>query len=389
MKLPLPALVACFVLAQAPPFATATAKVHRADAARATTLAPEARYATVTKNFERRFEVDEVGDIRLENRHGAIDYRIATDGAVRIRVVASATAASEQKAQSILDDIDVAISGTRTRVTARTSLSSGGNTHIINDGEVTKRGFEVNYTVYAPAGFRLSLKNDFGDVKLPDLTSQAKLEVGYGNLVAGDLAAGSRVKIDFGDATIGYVPDLDAEVRYGELDVGGAGTARITARFSELELGRFGELAMDSQYGGYAVQSASDFRSEGGYNDLRIDSAERVHIEGDYNDVKVGYLATGARFSIGFGDVHVSSTSGALEVVDFEGAYTDITLVLAEGLDYTLDAETSFGDLRYPKGLMGLEETSGATNESVAGRSGNTGKTRVTLRGSFGDLVVR
>ena len=260
--------------------------------------APAGRNVTVRKEFSETFDVEAAGRLVLDNRHGDIVYRVAPGRQVSIRVDVRATAGSEKEAQDLLDDIDVAIEASSSEVSAVTKIAGRGrkmtSVTVGNRGE--DRGFEVDYTVSGPAGFALELENRFGDVTLADMTSRARVEVTYGNLEAGDLGAGSTVEVGFGDATVGYAPDLDASVKYGKLGVRGAERAKVHARFSELTLGRFGELVVDAQYGKYTVQSATTFRSEGGFNGMRVDSAERVTVDGDYNDVKVGYLATSGHF---------------------------------------------------------------------------------------------
>ena len=87
--------------------------------------------------------------------------------------------------------------------------------------------------------------------------------------------------------------------------------------------------------------------------------------------------------------MHVSSTSKSLEELDFEGSYTDVTWVLAEGLAYTLDAATSYGELRYPSGLRATKEVSKGMSERVEGEVGTGGTARVRFAGSFGDLMIK
>ena len=391
MKTMATALLASCVLAQAPLLATPTNAVGVAPATEGDAAATTAIQATVRKNFSETYDVDAIGELVLDNRHGDIVYRVTPGNQVSIRVDVEARAGSEKKAQDILDKIDVAIAGSRTRVSAVTNISGRGRkmNSIVVNGRGEDRGFKVDYAVSGPAGFALKLANAFGDVELGDLSARAEIEVSYGDLDAGDLGAGSTVRVSFGDGAVGYAPDVDAEVKYGKLGMRGAERATLVARFSEMELGRFGELEVDAQYGKYTVQSVRDFRSEGGFNGLRVDSAERVTVDGNYNDVKVGFLATSGHFEVGFGDVHISSTSATLEEVDFEGSYTDMTIVMAEGLGYTLDAATSYGKLRYPSGFKASEEASKGMRERVAGEMGNGGGARVTFEGSFGDLVVK
>ena len=386
------ALLASCVLAQAPTNALSAAAPTdvEAYAAAPTYVAATRDVVTVEKTYERAFDVEDAGNIRLDNRHGDIDYFVSDDGQVRISVLVTASAASERKAQALLDKVDVDIEGSRSEVSAKTRVGkSGGNVSIVTRNGDTRRGFEVDYKVYAPPGFRLSLKNSFGDVRLPDLTAAADIEVGYGDLEAHDLGAGSSLDIGFGNASVGYAPDLNAKVKYGELHLAGAETAKVHARFSELELGRFGSLEMDSQYGEYTIQSAGSFRNEGGFNDLRIDSAERLSLEGGYNDVRVGYLAESGDFDVRFGEVHVASTSPRLTALTFKGNYTDLTAVLADGLAYTLDAETSYGDIHYPKALVTSKEISKGSSDRIEGKVGDGQQAMVKLEGSFGDLVIK
>ena len=397
MKIFATALLASCVLAQAPlPLTPVYAAGSPLSASAKTDHAPPVsgveparKKTTVRKDFREAFDVAAAGELRLDNRHGDIDYRVVVGSRVTVEVEVIATAATERKAQSLLDEIDVRIEGSPTRVSAETEVLGGGNVkNVVKDGN-RERGFEVNYTVTGPAGFALLLGNSFGDVRLSDLTARAELDVSYGDLEAGDLGPGSRVEVSFGKGVVGYVADVDARVQYGGLELRGAGRAKVRARFSNLTLGRFGELELDTQYGEYTVRSAGQLRSKGGFNELRVDSAERVTLEGNYNDVEVGYLATAGDFEVGFGDVRVRSTSAGFEAMDFEGSYTDVTLVVAEGVGYTLDAETAYGDVDYPAGMRVTQQVSKGQREGVRGEMGEGGEARVTLRGSFGDFVVR
>ena len=390
------ALLATLVLAQvalyaAPPapYAAFAKTRHRAPATTAPATTAPAR-AELEKRVERTFAVDAVGDLRLDNRHGDIDYRVHAANEVRIEVLIQATAGSERKAQALLDRVDVALSGARDRVSAETKVR-GGRVVSVSAGDGKSKGLSVDYVVHAPPGFRLALRNSFGDVRLPDLVAPADIEVSYGDLETGDLAAGTEVAIGFGDAVLGFGERLAVGVKYGKLDLAGAGEATVHARFSEMRLGRFRRLELDSEYGKYTVQSAAAFVNEGGFNDFRIDSAESIRVGGHYNDVHVGYLATAGDVSVGFGDVHIASTSERLERLSFEGSYTDLTAVLAEGLGYTMSAAASYGDIRYPKqGFTATEQVGKAAQERrVEGHRDGPTQAVLTLRSSFGDLTVR
>ena len=386
------AVLAALVLAQAALYASpvpscaAFAKT-RHDAPVTTTTAL-VELVELEKRVERTFAVEAAGELRISNQHGRVDYRLHDASEVRIEVLITARAKSERKAQAQLDRIHVRLAGTRERVEAETKVRGVGRRGAtVMNGETLE--FSVDYLVHAPPGFRLNLSNRFGNVRLPDLAAAAEVDVRYGDLETGRLAAGSRVAIAFGDADLGFGESLDVEVEYGKLAMAGADEATVRARFSEMRLGRFGRLALDCEYGDYEVQSAGDFVNEGGFNDFRVDSAGALRVSGDYNDVRVGYLATAATLRIGFGDVHVASTSAALERVDFEGSYTDVTVVVAEGLGYTLDAAASYGDIRYPGDVAVTRESSRGTTERVEGRRPGTREAVLTLQSSFGDVTIR
>ena len=366
---------------RAPALATCQPDRSAGDAGEDTVVASGQTY---TKTVNRRFEVEPTGKLVLDNRYGDIDYATWDRSEVRISVTIEVSAKSEARAQEVFDRISFDFAGAPRLVSARTQL----------DGQVGKWNWEqgdrymIHYRVSAPTGFALDLTNLYGDVRLPELAREAKLKVRYGDLDASDVAGPLRLELAYGNARLGRLRDVEADVQYGELALRSARDLTLRSRYSEHRFGAVGTLDLESQYDEFVARSVRQLRNVGRYDDFRIDSAWSVDLETSYTDMRIGWLAEAANMRMRYGDAHIGGTAATVRDIDLDGEYTDMLVRLHPQATYQLSAQGRHAGMDLPRELRIVRRESAGSTRNVDGANADAPRARVVLAASYGSIRV-
>ncbi len=346
-----------------------------------------------TKNVERSFAVNTSGTLTLDHRYGDIEHHIWAKPEVRIAITITVQASDEKRAEATFKKIDFEFAGTREAVLARTLLAinekSWSNGWGSWENSNANEGIEIDYDVWAPAGFALNITQRYGDVLLPSMSSATSINLSYGDLVAANLDGTNKLEINYGEANYAQARSLDARVRYGKLSVVAATLLAIDSRYSEAKLGRIGTLDISGGYDDVSVQSVRVCNNKSNYSDLKVDSAVSLMMDGDYSDLRLGYLAETGKFKFSYGDVSIGSISTRLKSVAFAGQYADFHGTMSKSMDFSFDAKAQYGDVTMPTGVqLQVHDESGHTVH-MRGQHGGQPIAQFTLTTSYGDLVLR
>ena len=183
------------------------------------------------KTYSKSYTVGSNEKISLNNSFGEMKFSTWDKNEVKVDIVIVAKAATEEKAQEILNKIrieDGKNSGGVYFKTQMDNVNNNSNNNNNNNGNKKKgknykqEGMEINYMVYLPASNPLDASNSFGALIIGDYKGEASLESKFGSLTAGNLANVKQVSVEFGKADI-------ASIHNG----------KVTIKFSKAVLGKF------------------------------------------------------------------------------------------------------------------------------------------------------
>ena len=331
----------------------------------------------VNREFHREFVATPGTTLDLNNRYGNVTIQSWDQDRVIIDVKVTIEMQDEEKAQKLLDYIDIQFSEGQNLISAKTVIDEKFN--FSGWGNRSKK-FSIVYTVKMPAYANLTLANRYGNTDIDAIDGQVDLDVKYGNLVAGKLTRGnekpmSTVRIAYGKATIGETGWLDIYARYSPV--------------VKVEKGQ--ALLLDSKYSKIQIGEASSLVGISKYDKVSIENINNLVLETGYDDVNIGVLRKKLDFNGSYGSLSTENVPAGFESVKIKSKYTGVQIGIDESASYKLDAKISYGGLKidednfkYRKRI--IENTSNETS-GIVGREENPAS-EVTVNSSYGSVKL-
>lgn len=339
-----------------------------------------------TKSINKLFQVDQVGDLRIDNRHGDINYAVWDRNEVKIAILIEVDASSESRADETFDRITVDFGSGKTAVSAKTEIDSKGGNSWWGSSNCS---FTINYTISAPKGWNVDLANSYGDVRTPDLAMDAKLDVRYGDLFTGNVGGHTDLFVSYGEAHLGKLQKLDATFKYAEVEIKSATLTTINSKYSETKIKRLARLNLDSQYDEFVIGSVREFVNAGRYDDFKIDSAWSVKLDSRYTDIRINYLADDVELDMRHGDAFVGSTAPQLSSVYMKGDYSDFTVKVHPMVKYSLEAKGRYTDIDLPSSIKMMRKEEIGSSSNYEGQHGANPKATIVMTTSYGSIDLR
>src|ERR1700761_340767 len=284
------------------------------------------------KLINKSYDVTADDKLSIDNQFGNVVVSTWDKEQITVDIEVSARAASDERAQDIMNKIDVHDSRDGHDIRFKTNVDeihngNGKNRH----NEENDRSFYIDYIVHMPTGNPLSIENSFGKTEVPALKGSVSLVSKFGSLNAGKLDNVDQIDVEFGKA---YLTELnsgrvsfkfDKEVHVGKVD----GSVKITSEFSQnvqINVGdAIEELALFESYSGVRLVVDKDLSAEfevhtsfGHFNnESDIDISEHKEDESDYGphfdkdfSGKSGEGKAHIRIKSSFGTVRLTNNGG-------------------------------------------------------------------------------
>lgn len=216
------------------------------------------------KFIEKSHKVSASTVLRIENKFGKVEINSWDKNEFSIKVEMIGEGRNEERAQRILDNIDVDISESSTEISYITQIPT--NTKNKND-----EGFEINYTIYMPEGNPLKVRNSFGDVTMGNRGAALDLDVSYGSMKVGNVEGFSEVRLSFGSGSIGDIKEGDFRIKYSKFEIDSGTRMDIEQGFSDVEIGEVDELEIESKYGGVEIEKAGKIDAEAHFSGFEVE----------------------------------------------------------------------------------------------------------------------
>ena len=274
------------------------------------------------KYVEKSYTINSSTLLSLRNKFGEIEINSWEKNEFSIKVEIIGRGRSEDRAQRILDRIDIEISETTSEIEFETSINNMKN----NSNE----GFEVNYTISMPEVNPLDIRNSFGDVFMGNRSGDLDINVSYGSMKVGDVKGDTDLKLSFGSGSIGKIQDGDLTIKYSDFDIESAIQMELNQSFSDVEINEVDDLELDAKYGSVEIERANSIDSE-------------VH----YSDFEIGELTGKLEMECSYlGNFRIKKLAKSFTLVDIEGKFGSYDIALESGLNSNIEAEFSYADLK-------------------------------------------
>jgi hypothetical protein len=187
------------------------------------------------KNYNKSYSISSSDRVSFDNRFGELKITTWDKNEVKVDVVMTAKANTDERAQEILNGLRVEDGKTGAGVFFKTHIENQNKKINKEDKEKYRNeGFSIDYTVYMPPKNPLVAKNEFGKTIIPDYSGEIEVESKFGSLTAGNLSNAKKVRVEFGEATIAGINNGKVNIHFSGNSVIGkvSGSTDVTLEHS-------------------------------------------------------------------------------------------------------------------------------------------------------------
>lgn len=356
--------------------------------------------------------LDAPAKVSVHHQHGPLLILPSADGRLRYEAEIRFRADDASAAQQMFDHFSVKSeeSGGELRLQTMNEIKNWKShnnkvTITFQNGEEVRNVYDlkINMRVYVPKLERLHLvnkydditvENDFrgdlavtlysGEVETEDIDGNLELDMKYSKGEFGSFRDGtlqlydSDVELENGQSVtvnskyskleLGDVAQLRLESYDDEIETGPVqGLLTITDKYSDIAIERFAQAQMDlyetkleaetgedlqakSRYANVEIEQLGSLTFELSYDDkIEIGRLGSLSSESKYSDYAIGTLERRLKIDSYDDELKIERITGPLEEISFNGKYTDLHLPLPGDAAYLLEANLTYGDLKFPE----------------------------------------
>ena len=167
------------------------------------------------KNYSKSYNVSSSDKVSFDNRFGELKINTWDKNEVKVDIVMTGKANTDERAQEILNSIRIEDGKNGSSVFFKTHIDNQNKQHSKEEKEKYRNeGFSIDYTVHMPARNPLTVRNEFGKTIIPDYAGEIEVDSKFGSLTAGNLANVKRLKVEFGEATVGSINNGKVNINF-------------------------------------------------------------------------------------------------------------------------------------------------------------------------------
>jgi hypothetical protein len=284
------------------------------------------------KLINKSYDVTANDRLNIDNQFGNVVVSTWDKSQITVDIEVSARASSDERAQDIMNKIEVHDSRDGNEIRFKTDVDEiHNNDKKRNNEHEGDRSFYIDYIVHMPTANRLSIENSFGKTEVPAFKGLVTLTSKFGSLNTGELDNVDQIDVEFGKAYISAINSgkislkFDKECRIGKL----GGNVKITSEFSQnVQLNvkdDIQDLSLFESYSGVRVivdkdlSAVFEIHTSFGHfnNESDFEIAEHKEDEGDYGphfdkdfSGKAGDGKAKIKIKSSFGTVRLTHTGG-------------------------------------------------------------------------------
>ncbi len=319
------------------------------------------------RKISRSFKVKPSDQLSVENKFGKVHVNTWDRSEITVDITMIGRANDADRAQRILDAIDVKVSEESGLIAFRTEIGK-----MQGNSQNGKKGFEINYTVNMPKGNPLKLKNSFGDVYLADLDGKADLNVSYGSLKAENLThAENFVKVAFGSGDIEHLKGGTLDVDYSKVNVERMGNLTVNSGFSKLSVEKAGNVDLKARYGDVKIGTVDNLVGSAGFSGVDVNQVnEKVNMKVEYCN-----------------DFDVNSVARNFKEINVDGSFSKIKVTFDPATSFNFDVNLQYADLDANDNLNNFSFVEKKSNSKVyRGNFGKNGGGNVKISSRYGNV---
>jgi len=311
-----------------------------------------------SKEVHESWALNSVQTMDITNKFGEVKVTQERTDSITIDVIITVEARDENKADDLLEQLNVEFRKSGSTVYAVTKIDNNFK---------SQRKFSIDYLVNIPPDKNLNVSNKYGNTIVNELTGNGDFNIQYGNFTANSLK-GESTKIDlgYGNANIFEADDVTAQVKY-----------------SPISFGEINDLKLESKYSDIEVEEGNSMQIESKYDKLKFEEVESVNVTSKYSHIKIEELAKSLKVDAGYGSIKVDEVSSDFESISITNSYGKIALGLED--NYTVDASCEYCGISYPEDDFSGDRIKERNTRMINGKVGSGGG-KVYVRSRYGEI---
>lgn len=293
-----------------------------------------------SRTISRSYKVDKSDKLAIINQYGNVVIKTWEKNEIKVDIEINAYESSASAAQDLLESVKVEEGRQADLISYKTVFNKVNNNFwrkVIN-GKEERRGVQINYNVYMPAGNALDIKNTYGNTSLEDLKGQVNINSTYGNISGSSLDnAANQIRSSYGTVSMVSFSNGNINVNYGQ---------------------------------------------------LKLDRAEKISATITYSPVTINRLNTGGTFNVTYGGgLKIAAVDKDVKNLVVNSTYAGVTLGLDKSANIDYDVTVVYNNFNFDRN----KDFQNSLVSSGSGRSFNpTKKYRGTLgEGSDSRIIVK
>ncbi len=300
-----------------------------------------------SRSISNEFNVNENAILKLHSKYGEVKIENWDKNQVAIHVDMQVEAKSKEKAEEILKDIEVDLSGSKNIVEAYVNLEK------VNCKNNCK--FEINMNIMMPASMSVDLLVEYGELHGEKINGPAKVGIKYGSM---DFAAldneDVNLYIKYSSASVDQMKNAKIEMAYSEFSVDKAEVLKMESAYCQIEIDQVRSIELESQYDEVDIDNCFSFAMDSKFTNVEIEElSKELLVEMDYGMLEV------ERINKSFNKIHLTTE------------YANASLDIDSDASYRLEGEAKYGNIHYPGNSKVSKETEGYTKFKYSGTIGS------------------
>lgn len=322
----------------------------------------------VSQNFKEKFATNKNTLFDISNRMGDINIVNCDNDEISISVEVKVEASNEEKAQGILNNIEIVLKKNGDKITAETLISRSRWKNVVVD---------IDYEISMPSYVNTHLICKYGDVSIENIEGTFNGGVKYGNFVANILRPSDKtytntLKMSYCDQVIVKAFDkMKMELAYSDAKIGVGNVLSVDGRYSDLEIGDVAVVELNLAY-----------------SDLELTNALELSVDGRFSDIEAGTVSGKIDIETQFGDVEIDRVTKDFDFINVQGQFGDIEINIEKDANYQMQLEVTFADMSFPK-MFVTESNNEGSRQKIKGYIGSESASRkVKIKSSYGDIDI-
>jgi len=328
-----------------------------------------------TKEIKKEFPVGSDTRLELYNKYGNVDVVNHDMASILINVVAKVNARDKEKADDLLNMIEINISQEGNVVKAVTEISEDIGRYF-RGFDSKDGGFQINYTVTMPKTLPIYLSNKYGNVFINELVSTSTIDVKYGKLTANKILHDSKepltkIYLSYSTGSIQETRWIEADIKYSKLNITESKALAILSKYSKVYITNGSSVVSESKYDTYEMDKLSNFVTNAAYGHFKINSLTgKLQVDTKYSDVIID---------------HISSGFEGIKVTNSYGSYK---LWIDPSASYKINGYFIFNDIVYTENNARVSRINENNEMKINGVVGNTdaAKAEVSVTSHYGNI---